>query len=443
VNIDHFDMVVIGAGPAGLRATQIALSEGMRVALIDDNPRPGGQIWRQGPGFKTADPLKRWSAQTAMHAGLVQASGARVVAATGNKRLLVERDEGPLQVQYDRLILATGARERLLPFDGWTLPGVTGAGALQALIKGGVDVTGERIVIAGSGPLLLAAAATARQRGGEVVAVCERATLARVLRFGVSLAGVPGKLAQACGLIRTVGVSRYRTGSVVIAAQGGAKVEAVIVRSNGREESIECDRVANGCGLVPNTTLAQALGCELDEHGQGGILVDARQRTTVDGILAAGECTGVGGMELARAEGAIAAYAALGIDDTTDARVAQECRVRRRWQRFAARVEQAFEANASPWPLPSAHTLLCRCEDISVGTVARYANWRDAKLHTRCGMGACQGRICGTAAASLFGWRTDGAPDGTAPRPPISPARIGTLMAACAEEPLDSGQHPF
>jgi NADPH-dependent 2,4-dienoyl-CoA reductase/sulfur reductase-like enzyme len=440
VNIDRFDIVVIGAGPAGLRATQIALAEGMRVALIDDNPRPGGQVWRQGPGFKTADPLKRWFAQTALHAGLTQMNGARVIAATGDKRLLVECDEGPLQVRYERLILATGARERLLPFDGWALPGVTGAGALQALIKGGVDVAGERIVIAGSGPLLLAAAATARQRGAEVVAVYERATFARVMRFGVSLAGVPGKLAQACGLVRAVGVSRYRTGSVVVAALGGSKVEAVTVRSKGREETVECDRVANGCGLLPNTSVAHALGCELDKGARGGIRVDERQRTTVDDILAAGECTGVGGMELARAEGAIAAYAALGIDD---ARMAQECRVRRRWQRFAARVEEAFEAGASPWPLPSAQTLLCRCEDVSVGTVAQYANWRDAKLHTRCGMGACQGRICGTAAASFFGWSMDDVRAGAPPRPPISPARIGTLMAACLEEPFDRGEHPF
>jgi NADPH-dependent 2,4-dienoyl-CoA reductase/sulfur reductase-like enzyme len=442
VTIEHFDIVVIGAGPAGLRATEIALSEGLRVGLIDDNPRPGGQIWRQGPGVKTADPLKRWSVQTAMHAGLTLMKGARVIAATGSKRLLVERDEGPLQVQYDCLILATGARERLLPFDGWTLPGVTGAGALQALIKGGVEVAGSRIVIAGSGPLLLAAAATARQRGAEVVAVYERATLARVMRFGVSLLGVPGKLAQAGGLIRAVGVSRHRTGSVVIAAHGGSKVEAVTVRSNGREETVECDRVANGCGLVPNTTLAEALGCALNEDGQGGIRVDERQRTTVDGILAAGECTGIGGMELARSEGAIAAYAALEVnhaDDADDARMARERRVRRRWQRFAARVEDAFDAGAAPWPLPSAHTLLCRCEDVSVGTVARYANWRDAKLHTRCGMGACQGRICGMAAASFFGWHADTAPR----RPPISPARIETLMAAGAEEPDDRDQPPF
>jgi NADPH-dependent 2,4-dienoyl-CoA reductase/sulfur reductase-like enzyme len=190
---------------------------------------------------------------------------------------------------------------------------------------------------------------------------------------------------------------------------------------------------------VPNTTLAEALGCALNDDRPGGIRVDDRQRTTVDGVLAAGECTGVGGMELARSEGAIAAYSALGINNVDDARMARERRVRRRWQRFAARVEDAFDADASPWPLPSAHTLLCRCEDVSVGTVARYANWRDAKLHTRCGMGACQGRICGAAAASFFGWRADSAP----PRPPISPARIGTLMAAGVEELVDSDQPPF
>jgi hypothetical protein len=158
---------------------------------------------------------------------------------------------------------------------------------------------------------------------------------------------------------------------------------------------------------------------------EGGIAVDEGQRTSVDGILAAGECTGIGGMELARVEGALAAYAALGIDDS---RVAEARRERARWRRFAADVTQAFELGAAARALPSAQTLLCRCEDVALGAVAGYSNWRDAKLHTRCGMGACQGRICGTAAATLFGW------DVPPPHAPFSPARLGTLMAACADE---------
>jgi hypothetical protein len=126
-------------------------------------------------------------------------------------------------------------------------------------------------------------------------------------------------------------------------------------------------------------------------------------------------------MELASVEGALAAYAALGIDDE---RAARDRRERARWRRFAARVAAAFELGEAARALPSPETLLCRCEDVSVGAVGSHANWRDAKLHTRCGMGPCQGRVCGAAAAMYFGW------DSAAPRPPLAPARIETLIAA-------------
>ena len=416
----NYDVVVIGAGPAGLHAAAVALRHGVRVALIDDNPRPGGQIWRQGPAFDAAKPLKSWLDEHAQRGNLTLIGGARVVAVTGDRRLLIERelDAPPIQVQYERLILATGAREKLLPFDGWTLPGVTGAGGLQALIKGGIDVRGERIVVAGSGPLLLASAATAIERGANVVGVIEQAPLARVLRFGASLVATPDKLMQAAKLMRTLTFARYRVDAVVSAAQGSAQVESVTVRAGGREQQILCDRLAIGYGLVPNVTLAQALGCKVD--AQRGIAVDDLQRTSVAAVFAAGECTGIGGMELASAEGALAAYAALDIDD---AGVSAERHARTRWRRFAARLDAAFELGDAARALASKDTILCRCEDVTVGAVAIHANWRDAKLHTRCGMGACQGRVCGAAAATLFDW------DVPPPRPPFSPARIETLMA--------------
>ncbi|AET91375.1 oxidoreductase, putative [Burkholderia sp. YI23] len=417
MKVETCDIAIVGAGPAGLNAARVAARAGVRVALVDDNPRPGGQIWRQGPTLAPAAPLREWLDDIPGHANLVAMNATKVAAAPGGKRLMLERDGAPVALAYSKLILATGARERLLPFDGWTLPGVTGAGGLQALVKGGMPVRGERIVVAGSGPLLLAAADTARRHGAHVVAVIEQAPLARVARFVASLALTPGKLAQAVAL----GAPRYRTGGVVVKAHGDARVEAVTIRAKGRETTLAADRVACGYGLVPNATLALALGCAIDEN-EGAITVDDTQRTSQADIFAAGECTGIGGMELASVEGALAAYAALGT--AADAQIARLVRECDRWRGFARRVARAFELGDEARAMPSPDTLLCRCEDVLVGAVAAHANWRDAKLHTRCGMGRCQGRVCGEAASVYFGWPR------AAARPPFAPVRIDTLIAA-------------
>ena len=416
----HYDVVVAGAGPAGLSAARAAAQKGARVAVFDDNPRVGGQVWRQGPGHAPQAPLSEVDVALRKHPNVTVWSSTRVVAPLETHALLLESAEhGGICVSYGQLILATGARERLLPFAGWTLPGVTGAGALQALIKGGTPVRGERIVIAGSGPLLLAALATARAAGARVVAVAEQAPAAAVARFVASLAAAPSKLLQAAQLTRGGAGLPYWTSSVVREARGAGRVEQATILRGSREITLACDRIACGYGLVPNVTLAQALGCALDEHG--AIHVDGMQLTSVEDVLAAGECTGIGGMELARVEGTLAGCVASG-DTTLDLRALRA--QRRRWQRFAQRVEKVFALGEAVRTLPPAETMLCRCEDVTLGEVSRYRDWRDAKLHTRCGMGACQGRICGTAASTWFGWQT------AQPRPPFHPAQIGTLIKA-------------
>jgi NADPH-dependent 2,4-dienoyl-CoA reductase/sulfur reductase-like enzyme len=454
----HFDVVIVGAGPAGLCAARAAVGSGARVAVLDDNPRAGGQVWRQGPRYAPSNQLTDVLGSLQRASNLTLFASARVIAPLGVRDLLVESAAtGGVQIGFERLILVTGARERLLPFTGWTLPGVTGAGGLQALIKGGVPVRGQRIVIAGSGPLLIAALATAREAGAEVVAVVEQAPWAAVARFATALAATPSKLWQAARLTRGMAGLRYWTGSVVRAALGDGRVEQVRIRRGEREIVLACERVACGYGLVPNVTLAQALGCQIDAGG--AIVVDDGQRTSVEGIYAAGECTGIGGMELARAEGAIAGLCAAGelqqgqqtqysehmqhpnhiqhpnliqhpnhMPQMQDVQHTQHMRQwqreRDRWRRFARHVGTAFELTDAARTLPPDETLLCRCEDVSCGEVRAFPNWREAKLHTRCGMGACQGRICGTAAHVYFGWQA--AP----PRPPFSPASIATLMEA-------------
>ncbi|AJW96534.1 NAD(P)/FAD-dependent oxidoreductase [Burkholderia gladioli] len=425
----HYEIVVVGAGPAGLAAARAAAGAGARVAILDDNPRAGGQIWRQGPVFEPAAPLVESLA--ALRASSVELiAGARVVAALPGRELLVEQasaEAGGAILGYDKLIVATGARELLLPFAGWTLPGVTGAGGLQALVKGGVPVRGERIVIAGSGPLLIAALATAREAGANVLAVVEQASARAVRGFALSLAATPSKLVQAARLTRGfIGVD-YLTGGVLRAAHGSARVEAATIEIEGRPRVIECDRIACGYGLVPNLTLPLALGCELRD---GAVAVDARQRTSREAVFAAGESTGIGGMELARAEGALAGLAAAGVDEG-DRRVAALMREREVWRGFAARVARTFALGDAARALPPDDTVLCRCEDVTLGAARGYADARDAKLQTRCGMGACQGRVCGAAGAALLGWQ-----EAAIPRPPFSPVRIGTLAALAADEPL-------
>ncbi|MBN3762596.1 FAD-dependent oxidoreductase [Burkholderia sp. Ac-20365] len=422
MNGQHFDIVIVGAGPAGLAAAREAAAAGARIAVLDDNPRAGGQVWRNGPAHPTPGALAALLHGIDASGNVTLATGTRIIAPLDGKRLLLESaEQGGARIGYDRLILVTGARERLLPFAGWTLPGVTGAGGLQALIKGGVPVRGERIVIAGSGPLLLASLATARAAGARVVAVVEQTSFALVARFGVSLAATPAKLVQAAQLTRGFAGLRYLTSSVVRAAQGSGHVErALVEHADGRTQTFDCDRIACGYGLVPNSTLARAMGCAT--RADDAIVVDDAQRTSVDNIFAAGECAGVGGMELARVEGRIAGLAAVGIErGETIERLTRE---RARWQRFAARVDSAFALSDRARQLPADDTLLCRCEDVSVGEVRAHASWRDAKLHTRCGMGACQGRVCGGAAQALLGW------DVTQVRPPNHPAQIGTLMLA-------------
>ncbi|AJK48563.1 NAD(P)/FAD-dependent oxidoreductase [Burkholderia plantarii] len=421
----HYDVAIVGAGPAGLAAARAAAGEGARVAILDDNPHPGGQIWRQGPIFPAAAPLVE--ALDALRAsGVDLVCGARVVAALPGRTLLVDTASGGATLHYGRLVVATGARELLLPFAGWTLPGVTGAGGLQALIKGGVPVRGERIVIAGSGPLLIAAYATAREAGARVVAVLEQAPARAVRRFGLSLLATPSKLWQAAKLTRGFAGSEYLTGSVVRAAHGETRVEAVRIETvGGRSRVIECDRIACGYGLLPNLTLARALGCEVRD---GAVVVDARQRTSLDAVYAAGESTGVGGMELARVEGAIAGLAASGVAEDA-ARFAPLVREREVWRGFSARVAAAFTLGDAARALPPDDTLLCRCEDVTIGAARAHADARDAKLLTRCGMGACQGRVCGAAAGVLLGWQE------AVPRPPFAPVRLGTL-AALADEAL-------
>ena len=412
-----FDLLVVGAGPGGLAAAATASEAGLRVCLLDDNPSAGGQIWRGSIGQKTTTLATRWLGKIENNR-VTTRFGWRALAEPSPRVLRIEQAGHFADIEYASLVLATGARELFLPFPGWTLPGVYGVGGLQAFVKSGLGIRGKRVVIAGTGPLLLAVAAHLHAAGAQIVTVIEQAPMKRLAKFSWGLLrGHAGKLIEGAGYaLQTAGIP-YRTNAWVARGQGDDRLERVTVRSGSRLLEFEADMLAIGFHLVANTELAQLLHCELKGSY---VRVDEQQQTSVKAIYCVGEATGIGGVDKAQIEGRIAALAAAGRLDQARPLFP----IRDRQKRFVSNLAAAFALRDELRTLATAETLACRCEDVPYRTLAQCGSWREAKLHTRCGMGPCQGRICGPGAEFLFGWKAP------IPRPPLFPVDVATLAGA-------------
>jgi D-hydroxyproline dehydrogenase subunit alpha len=418
----HFDVLVVGGGPAGMAAAARAAECGMRVGIVDDNFTLGGQIWRgESLGAEKSD-APVWAERIRV-ARVNALCGLRVVHQPEAGVLLAESGDSLCELAYDKLILATGARERFLPFPGWTLPNVMGAGGLQAMVKCGLPIRGKRVVIAGTGPLLLAVGSYLRKHGAEIPLICEQASWRSLAKFGATLFRWPAKILEGMRMKRDLAGIRFSANAWPVAARGEGTLQSATIVRGGKVETISCDYLACGFHLVPNTELAMLLGCAV---GNGYVKVDEFQKTTVSSVFCAGEPTGIGGVELSLLEGQISGLAASG--RTAEAKSLFEERLHAR--RFARLLDHTFRLRSELRSLSSSDTMVCRCEDIAYSRLQEHTSWRAAKLHTRCGMGACQGRVCGPATQFLFKWIPDSV------RPPVFPARVGTLAAVAG--PLES-----
>lgn len=414
------DVVVVGAGPAGLAAAVAASECGRSVLVLDQAPHAGGQVWRHRPGEVPAPLLVELLRRLAARGGAI-ARQATVLDAPAPGELVVDFDGRIERIQAPALVLATGAVERLLPFPGWTLPGVMGVGGLQAMLKAGLSVRRQRVVIAGTGPLLLPVAATVAKGGGDLALVAEQAGRTDVLRFARRALTDPARLRQAIGLWMSTLGTAYRWDSWVVAADGDSRLRQVTVQIGGRDRVIACDWLAAAAGLVPRTELAELLGCALTGGGTGGgVAVDADQATTVPGIWAAGECCGVKGESAGMAEGTIAGCMAADAVAAISPRVR---RLREAGRRFAVLLEAAFAPRPELLRRVTPETIVCRCEDVPAGAVNPGWSQRQAKLWTRMGMGSCQGAVCGPACAALYGWSRN------AVRPPLGSPPLGAWAA--------------
>ncbi len=415
-----FDVVVVGGGPGGMAAATVASESGRRVCLLDDNISNGGQIWRgfraenarrypHGKGFLDwTERLRRTTCEVW--------NGWQAIDAPSQQLLRLEREGATKDIGFDNLILATGARERFLPFPGWTLPGVMGAGGLQALVKSGLDARGKRVILAGTGPLLLAVASGLAKSGARIAGIYEQAELARLAVFGFSMLKQPAKLIEGARYRLQTTDSPYRTGCWVVKAEGEGRLEQVTV-TNGREQWVKAiDWLGCGFHLVPNLELPRLFDCRITD---GYVSVNDLQQSSVPHVACIGELTGIGGLEKALVEGQIAGWDAAGREADAHALASQS----KKLMRFAMQLDRAFALRPELRTLADAETLICRCEDITHAELKDCGEWREAKLHTRCGMGACQGRICGPAAEFLYGW------DRIGMRSPVFPSKVSTLTA--------------
>ena len=428
------DVAVVGAGPAGLAAALAAGSLGCEVTLIDAGSGPGGQMYRQGMLFPGRGQPRRAAAEQLPPslARIRQAKQVRHLAATSVRHAARDRDglvtlwvagpEGGAEttVEVRAVVLATGAADLVLPFPGWDLPGVTTTGAAQALLKSQGVTVGRRVLVGGSGPLLLPVAASLAQAGVRVAAVLEAAPAPAAVPQVAGLAAFPGKLPEATGYAAILARHSVpvRTGHAVVACQGTERVErAVIARldqhwrpipGSRREEAVDAVHVS--FGFSPALELPRALGCAEVQHASrptAAVACDISMSTSVPGVFAAGEVTGAGGADMAELEGYLAGTsAARYLSRLHPVAYAERTRTLRarleHARRLAARLDEAYPLQPGWLEWPDAGTIVCRCEEThwsEIGAAVAGGAWDVPAVRevTRCGMGYCRASVCGPA----------------------------------------------
>ena len=459
--------VIVGAGPAGVRAAEALVDAGLRPVVIDENARWGGQIYRQPPadaafvrgkrtlyGFEAAkaDAVHRTMAALLPH---VDYRPNTLAWSCGAGRVDTLQDGREVTVPYSHLIVASGATDRMLPVPGWTLAGVYTLGGAQVALKAQGCAIGRRIVFAGTGPLLYLVAYQYAKAGALVAAVLDTSPLRRQASAAPALLRMPSIFAKGLyynGWLRAHGVA-IETGVTLERVLGDQHVTGLAWRTAGNDAQptsprlLDCDALGLGFGLRSETQLADLAGCrfEFDPLNRAWLPErDAAGRTSVRGVYVAGDGAGIAGADSAEASGRRAALALLddaGVASRSPSGQPDAAALERTLARigaFRAGLEAAFAPPAEQVARCPDDTIVCRCEEIDAGTLRRCVREGAAtelnrlKALTRVGMGRCQGRMCGDAAALVLAVET-GRPLADVGRlraqPPVKPFPISAALA--------------
>lgn len=449
-------IVIVGAGPAGIRAAERLAAAGLCPTVIDEGARAGGQIYRRPPDGFTRPPVTLYGSQAgkavASHTlfDALVAEGRIVhlprhsVGALSDGTLHAVGDGGSRRIGYDRLILATGATDRLAPVPGWQAPGVYSLGAMQIALKAQGVAMGRQVVLAGSGPLLTLLATQLLKAGACIAAVLDTARMRDQIAAFSDLAVRPSFALQ--GVAMRARLGRLYHAGVVLEEIEATKTGVTEVRwrdARGRSRRTACDAVGLGWHLKAETQLADLAGCQFDYDGTWAQWLPRADRMgrAGDGVYLAGDGVRLLGADGAEVAGRLAAAACLsdlglpGPDVGPD--VAADLKRLDLLERFARGIARAF-----PWPADqvralSDDTILCRCEGITAGSVRETAAYGGAEANRvkslgRAGMGRCQGRYCQLAAADLIaatgGLSHAGDVGRLRTQAPVRPTPVGALL---------------
>lgn len=421
-------VIIIGAGPAGVRCAQTLVAAGLRPTVIDENRRDGGQIYRRQPDNFTRPYAKLYGTEAGRAQSLHESFDAlreqidyrpeTLAWNIADQQLHIVKDGLASALPYDALVICSGATDRLMPVKGWHQAGTYSLGAAQIALKAQACAIGRQVVFMGTGPLLYLVAAQYIKAGAQVAAVLDTSPMTRRIAALPKLLARPAVLLNGLALVARI----KRAGVPVltgitpdeITGSPEAGVQGVVIRdSRGHTRTFECDAVAMGYHLRPETQLADLAHCQFrfDASTRQWLPeVDGDGRTSVSGVYMAGDGTRVLGADAAEIGGRLAALAVL--SDAGHPVAEQEVQALRTEQASMERFRQGL-SQAFPWPQQQAaqlpdEAIVCRCEAITAGELRRVVcdmgaqEANRAKAFSRVGMGRCQGRYCGHAGAEVI-----------------------------------------
>ena len=457
MNAECFDLVIIGAGPAGMAAAVEACSHGLRVALLDEQASPGGQIYRNvlhtdaqraailGPDYVSGQALVDAFLASSTH----YIAEAAVWQVTAQKAVHFLNNGVAKVIQGRTLLLATGAYERPMPIPGWTLPGVMTAGAGQILLKSAALLPNGPVVLAGCGPLLYLLAVQYLRAGIRPAAVVDTSGHGDLLRGAAHLPGILrgwrdlGKGLGLLGTLRRLKIAHYRAARD-LSIEGESQARALCFTRNGRHHRIPAELILLHQGVVPNTQISNALRLDHDWDNAQHCWTARRSQwgeTSLEGVFIAGDGGRIGGALAARQQGRLAALAVARQLQSIEPQQLREregdCRKRLAMHLALRPLLDRLYPPSPQCRAPADDVIICRCEEVRAKDIRAIVALgclgpNQTKAFSRCGMGPCQGRMCGLSVTELIASERQVTPEHVGYyriRPPLKPITLAQLAS--------------